>query len=202
MAILTKSFSEGQVQIDPAAPMGTPRVKFNTLSDPRDRIRMVQGFRMIAEITCDPALAALLNERFVRKPNPAMLAILQNTLKAAALSTLGGIALDSGPRLRRRFLKDAVTPLRDIFIDPVTTDRFVYENTKPSGHPAGTCRMGDPSDSNAVTDSRCTVIGVERLRVVDTSIFPTMMSSGTNLPAIMAAEKAAEMMHADRRAAI
>lgn len=71
----------------------------------------------------------------------------------------------------------------------------------PSGHPAGTCRMGDPAHKETVLDSRGRVVGVEGLRVVDASIFPTPMNAGTNFPVMMAAEKVSEMIVEDRRMA-
>jgi choline dehydrogenase len=64
-------------------------------------------------------------------------------------------------------------------------------------HPSCTCMMG-PDSKTAVVDSKCRVYGVDRLRVVDTSIFPTVTSGNTNAPTIMAAEKAADMILADQ----
>lgn len=60
-------------------------------------------------------------------------------------------------------------------------------------HPSCTCMMG-PDPKTAVVDAKCRVYGVDRLRVVDTSIFPTVISGNTNAPTIMVAEKAADMM--------
>ena len=59
-------------------------------------------------------------------------------------------------------------------------------------HPSGTCKMG--SDALAVVDSALRVYGVERLRVVDCSVMPTLTSGNTNLPVIMIAEKAADLI--------
>ena len=60
-------------------------------------------------------------------------------------------------------------------------------------HPSCTCMMG-PDPASAVVDSNCRVYGVEALRVVDTSVFPTLTSGNTNAPTIMLAEKAADMI--------
>jgi choline dehydrogenase len=60
-------------------------------------------------------------------------------------------------------------------------------------HPSCTCMMG-PDPETAVVDAKCRVYGVDRLRVVDTSIFPTVTSGNTNAPTIMVAEKAADMI--------
>jgi choline dehydrogenase len=66
-------------------------------------------------------------------------------------------------------------------------------------HPSGTCRMGNDSDSLAVVDARLRVHGIERLRVVDCSVMPTLVSGNTNAAAVMMAEKAVDLIRGDAR---
>jgi choline dehydrogenase len=63
-------------------------------------------------------------------------------------------------------------------------------------HPVGTAKMGLPSDPLMVVDKQLRVAGIERLRVVDASVMPTITSGNTNAPTMMIAEKAAALIRA------
>jgi choline dehydrogenase len=71
-------------------------------------------------------------------------------------------------------------------------DAFVRETCYVGMHPTSTCTMGTGEAS--VVDNECRVIGVEGLRVVDASVMPTVPGGNTNIPVIMVAEKAADLI--------
>jgi choline dehydrogenase len=71
-------------------------------------------------------------------------------------------------------------------------DEVIKEHAESAYHPCGTARMGDKEDRMAVVDSETRVIGVEGLRVADSSIFPQITNGNLNGPSIMVGEKAAD----------
>lgn len=73
-------------------------------------------------------------------------------------------------------------------------DAWVKENVESAYHPSCTCKMGADDDPMAVVDSSCKVRGFEGLRVVDSSIMPSITNGNLNAPTIMLAEKAADMI--------
>lgn len=71
-------------------------------------------------------------------------------------------------------------------------DAFIRAHVESAYHPCGTCRMGRADDPMSVVDPECRVIGVEGLRVADSSIFPRITNGNLNGPTIMTGEKAAD----------
>ncbi len=71
-------------------------------------------------------------------------------------------------------------------------DASIREHAESAYHPCGTCRMGRTDDPEAVVDPQCRVIGVDGLRVADSSIFPQITNGNLNAPSIMVGEKAAD----------
>ena len=100
---------------------------------------------------------------------------------------------------REIFGQAALDPFRGREISPGAhvqsdeeIDDFLREHAESAFHPCGTCKMGAANDPMAVVDPQCRVIGVEGLRVADSSIFPRVTNGNLNGPSIMAGEKAAD----------
>ncbi len=100
---------------------------------------------------------------------------------------------------REIFAQPAFAPFRGRELAPgaeVRSDReldsFVREAVESAYHPCGTCRMGSAGDPDAVVDPQCRVIGLEGLRVADSSIVPRITNGNLNAPSIMIGEKASD----------
>jgi choline dehydrogenase len=106
----------------------------------------------------------------------------------------------AGVRLTREVLaQEAFNPYAGGEISPgpdVVSDKdidaYLKKAVESSYHPCGTCKMG--SDTDAVVDAECRVHGLEGLRVVDSSIMPSIVSGNLNAPTIMLAERAADLI--------
>lgn len=100
---------------------------------------------------------------------------------------------------REIFGQEAFAPYRGAEIQPGAhvqsdeeIDNFLREHVESAFHPCGTCKMGSVDDPMAVVDPECRVIGVEGLRVADSSIFPRVTNGNLNGPSIMVGEKASD----------
>ncbi len=116
------------------------------------------------------------------------------------------IAVDAMHITRKLMATNAMAPFITEEMTPgpnVQTEEELLDSARNISqtiyHPVGTCKMG--SDANSVVDSRLRVNGVKGLRVVDASIMPTITSGNTNAPVIMIAEKAADLIREDAKAA-
>ncbi|MGF1446331.1 MAG: choline dehydrogenase [Pikeienuella sp.] len=100
---------------------------------------------------------------------------------------------------REIFAQDAFAPFRGKEIQPgaevqtdAALDDFIREHAESAYHPCGTCRMGRADDPMAVVDPETRVIGVDALRVADSSVFPRIPNGNLNGPSIMVGEKASD----------
>lgn len=108
--------------------------------------------------------------------------------------------LRDGVRLVRRIVEQpAMDRLRGAEIAPGAAvqaddevDEWVRATSNTIFHPVGTCRMG--TDPDSVVDECLRVRGVQRLRVIDASVMPTIIGGNTSAPTMMIAERAAAMI--------
>jgi choline dehydrogenase len=135
--------------------------------------------------SADPRAAALIEPNYLADPDD--LAVLQRGV-AAARKVLASRAFDP-------YRGDELFPGRAVQ-DPQQVEAFIRRKAETIYHPVGTCKMGH--DAMAVVDDTLKVQGIERLRVVDASIMPTLVGGNTNAPTIMIAEKAADLILLDQ----
>ncbi|RWO52032.1 choline dehydrogenase [Mesorhizobium sp.] len=100
---------------------------------------------------------------------------------------------------REIFGQSAFDPYRGKEISPGSQvqsdddlDAFIRDHAESAYHPCGTCKMGRKDDPMSVVDPQCRVIGVDGLRIADSSIFPRVTNGNLNAPSIMTGEKAAD----------
>ena len=91
----------------------------------------------------------------------------------------------------QRYADEEIQPGAKVDTDE-EIDAFVREHCESAYHPCGTCRMGAADDPMAVVDPECRVIGIEGLRVADSSIMPQVTNGNLNAPTIMIGEKASD----------
>ena len=91
----------------------------------------------------------------------------------------------------KSFRGPELQPGSDVQSDSEIT-AWLRQNIESAYHPAGTCKMGPSTDDQAVVDPECRVHGLENLRVIDASVFPTLPNGNINAPVIMVAEKVSD----------
>jgi len=102
---------------------------------------------------------------------------------------------------RELFDQEAFKPFSNGEIKPgvnVKTDEqinnFIRSHAESAYHPCGTCRMGSKDNPASVVDEETRVIGIDCLRVADSSIFPQIPNGNLNAPSIMVGEKASDFI--------
>jgi choline dehydrogenase len=160
----------------------------------------------------DPFPAFLLSFNSCRPTSRGHLAITSADPFAAPAIHPNYLATDSDiaeARIGVRLLRDIARtkPLSDIIVEElvpgadVADDDALFADFRARAdtvyHPTSTCRMG-PDPRTSVVDARLRVHGVQGLRVIDASVFPSVTSGNTNAPTVMVAEKGAAMLAQDR----
>lgn len=196
-AALYAPYSRGFVTLaspDAAVP---PRIDFRLLDDPRDAPRMVKAGRLVEALLLDPAAASAYNDAFLLPPTMALNQFNKPGLLGELLAAAAKVTLNLPAPLTRALVGLAIRPGRwfaNRHSHSPLTDSEILGAAVPMAHPTGTCAIGRKDDPMAVVDSACRVYGVDGLRVVDASVMPRIPAANTNLPTIMVAERAADLI--------
>jgi choline dehydrogenase len=187
----------GGAACSPHAKNGRPDLQFNVMplsvDKPGDPLHAYSGFTA-AVWQCHPASRGSVR---IRSADPlAPPRIETNYLRESidSMTLVAGIRM-----LREIYRQPAFRGLWDAEVLPgpeASSDAALLEFARRHGgtvfHCVGTCRMG--SDARAVVDPQLRVRGVERLRVIDASVMPTVTSANTNAAALMIGEKGAALL--------
>ncbi|MFC3642118.1 GMC family oxidoreductase [Aquibium oceanicum] len=200
---INKSYSTGHVAIASPEADKLPDVDFRLLSDQRDLQRMRDGFRRVASVALDPALDAvraevfptIFSDRVRQVSRPGQWNAFQTAVFARVLD-FAGFARGA---LIRRFI--APYDIRELLADDAALDAYLHKAIVGVWHCVGTCRMGRADDPAAVTASDGRVHGVPGLRIGDASLMPTVPCANTNIPTFMLAERIADLIRSESRAA-
>jgi choline dehydrogenase len=178
---------------------GRPDVQFNVMplsvDKPGDPLHAYPGFTA-AVWQCHPTSRGRLA---IRSTDPAEAPTIEPRYLAEARDRN---ALVAGIRmLREIYAQPSFRDLFDVEMLPgpgATTPAQLLDFARRAGgtvfHCVGTCRMGDAGDPDAVVDPLLRVRGVERLRVVDASVMPTITSANTNAASLMIGERGARLV--------
>jgi choline dehydrogenase-like flavoprotein len=111
---------------------------------------------------------------------------------ALAAGAVASSSLFAAPALKP-YVVGEILPGTDIASDDELL-HYLRQTGSTVFHATCTCKMGHEDDESAVVDPHLRVRGVERLRVVDASVMPDLISGNINAPVMMIAEKAADMI--------
>lgn len=190
---VNRSFSTGRVRI--LGGRDLPSVEFRMLSDPRDLVRLREGFRLAVRAMAQPQLRDLVRAAFPTAYTPQVKKLLAPSRRNGVLTALAAPVLDAAPALRDRVLAMATgipQNLAALAADTDLLDAHLRRHVGGVWHPSGTCRMGRAEDPMAVTDPQGRLIGIDGLRVCDASLMPSIPCANLNVPVLMMAEKIAD----------
>jgi 5-(hydroxymethyl)furfural/furfural oxidase len=202
---VNKAYSQGSVRLSSQRVGDEPVVDFRMLSDERDMLRLRQAFRFVSDIVQSNAVSQTATAAFPANYSDRVRRYSAPGLRNQAIMQAFASILDTLPAMRPWLIRKFVTEgasLSEILRDDAVLDAYITKSVTGVWHPVGTCRMGDASDSLAVTDKSGRVHGVGGLRVCDASVMPSIPCANTNLPTIMVAERIADMIKQERAAGV
>ncbi len=199
---VNKTFSEaGEVRLNSADWRDPPKVDFKLLHDRRDLVRLMAAMRRLRAVFDTPEMRAAVTDPFPASFSEKIRQVSEVNARNRILTRILATILD-GPAFLRRFMFDNFIvesePLDRLLADDDKLEAFVRKAAVGVWHASCSCRMGRADDPMAVVDSAGRVHGIDGLRVVDASIFPTIPRANINLPTIMVAERIADLIRDGR----
>ena len=195
---VNKSYSTGRVRLG-ASQAARPEIDFRMLSDPRDMVRLKDGFLLMVRAMAAAQQAGAVTNLFPVGYSPRIRELTRPSRRNAALTALGGPIMDHSSDIRRmimNYVSGTNKSPADLAADECLLEDYLRQRINGNWHACGSCRMGDPADPTAVTDANARVIGIEGLRVCDASLMPTIPCANINVPVMMIAEKVAATIRA------
>ncbi|MBD8554406.1 GMC family oxidoreductase N-terminal domain-containing protein [Rhizobium sp. CFBP 8762] len=196
---VNKSYSRGQLLLNPASPDGPPRIDFRMLSDRRDLVRLADAFERAVRLTSDPSLGAVISGIYAGGMSEIGKRFSKPSTFGKIVTAVGAVGLDAIGSLREKVLPFMLANYDDpkrLASNRADLEAYISQTVGGVWHPSGTCRMGAAGDRMAVTDATGAVRGMEGLSVCDASLMPTIPCANTNVPTIMMAEKIADAIKA------
>jgi len=198
---VNKAYSRGHIRLaaDPDAPA---EIDFRMLSDPRDMARLKDAFRLGVRALSAPSLKGIALDLFPSGFSSRIRALTRPSPRNAVVMAVAAPIMDRSSTLRRRFMAYAMESehsAEQLAADDAALEAHLRRSVGGTWHACGACRMGDPADPMAVTDSCGRVLGIQGLRVCDASIMPTVPCANLNVPVLMMAEKIADTVRMEAR---
>ena len=190
-------YSRGAVSLASVDAEVPPSINFRLLEDPRDPPRMLVAARFAESLLCSPGVIAAYNDAFLLPPVMSLHQFNRPGLMGNLMAVAAKAVLNAPTAISRGVIGGAIRPgqwFANKRKRKTLTDEQLLAAAAPMAHPVGTCSIGRADNPMAVVDRSCRVYGVHNLRVIDASIMPRIPSANTNLPTIMIAERAADLI--------
>jgi choline dehydrogenase-like flavoprotein len=196
-AALYSPFSRGEVTLASADTELPPHIEFRMFDDARDPPRLLKAARFAETLLLEPSVAATYSDAFLLPPVMSLHQFNRPGITGSFLAVAAKAVLNAPTSMSRLIVDRLIQPGRwfaNRHRQSPLTDTELLGAAAPMAHPVGTCAIGRRDDPMAVVDPTCRVYGVGNLRIVDASVMPHITSANTNLPTIMIAERAADLI--------
>jgi 5-(hydroxymethyl)furfural/furfural oxidase len=162
---------------------------------------MLIAARFAEALLCAPGVVLTYTDAFLLPPVMSLHQFNRPGIVGDILAMATKAVLNAPAAVSREIIDRVIRPGRwfaNAHRKHELSDEELLAAAAPMAHPVGTCTIGKADNPMAVVDRSCRVYGISNLRVVDASIMPRIPSANTNLPTIMVAERAADLIRWNR----